>query len=103
MSSGRNIKIELEIHAVSDIFVQFIKMIFQQTILLKITCPGVWLCQNSGDIELSIHALGYTFSGKSLKPRFPLCYHEKFIMNGYFSDVNDFAELEKALGLCTSV
>ncbi|XP_037032041.1 uncharacterized protein LOC119071280 [Bradysia coprophila] len=77
MSTARHIKIELEIHA--------------------ITCPGVWLCQNNGDVELSIAALGYTFSGKPQKPRFPLCYHEKFTMDGYFSDVNSVEELEKAL------
>lgn len=59
----------------------------------------MWLCPNNGGIELSITALGYTFSGKPLKPRFPLCYHEKFVMDGYFSNVNNMSELEKALGL----
>lgn len=57
----------------------------------------MWLCQNNGEIELSITALGYVFSGKPLKPRFPLCYHETFTMDGYFSDVNNTTELEKAL------
>lgn len=59
----------------------------------------MWLCQNNGGIELSITALGYTFSGKPLKSRFPLCYHETFVMDGYFSNVNNMSELEKALGL----
>ncbi|KAJ6629750.1 hypothetical protein Bhyg_16393 [Pseudolycoriella hygida] len=77
MSKSMNIKIELQIHA--------------------ITCPGVWLCQKSGDVELSIATLGYTFAGRPLKPRFPLCYHEKFSMDGYFSGVTSVLELEKAL------
>lgn len=60
------------------------------------------MCQSNGDVELTITALGYTFTGKPLKPRFPLCYHEKFVMDGYFSDVTSVTELEKALGLSKS-
>lgn len=99
MSTARHIKIELEIHAVSKKLFQSIDSQSLQTVHSQITCPGVWLCQNNGDVELSITALGYTFSGKPLKPRFPLCYHEKFTMDGYFSDVNSVEELEKALSL----
>lgn len=62
------------------------------------TCPGVWLCQNE-QIELSITLLGLVYRSNKLDPKFPLSFHETFLFEGCFMNVENIAlNLEKALG-----
>lgn len=59
-----------------------------------VTCPGVWLCPN-GRVELTFRTLGYHFKTNGVEPRFPLLFHEKFHLEGYYRDnVRSLASLE---------
>lgn len=60
------------------------------------TCPGVWLCQ-SGPVKLMIRSLGHTFYTCSVRPRFPLIFHELFTIEGYFKDVHSANDLRQKL------
>ncbi|XP_055693244.1 uncharacterized protein LOC129795790 [Lutzomyia longipalpis] len=62
-----------------------------------VTCPGVWLCPY-GRVELTFRTMGYNFKTNGLEARFPLLFHEKFHMEGFYQDgVETLAKLEARL------
>jgi len=66
--------------------------------LHTITCPGVWLCTNLGDVTLTIKYFNYIFSTSARKPRFPLNYHQNFIINDDLHIKNAERSLENIIG-----
>ncbi|XP_059622437.1 uncharacterized protein LOC132265692 [Phlebotomus argentipes] len=62
-----------------------------------VTCPGVWLCPY-GRVELIFRTLGYHFKTGGAEARFPLLFHEKFHLDGFYRESGDtLAALEARL------
>ncbi|GAB0086873.1 uncharacterized protein DMENIID0001_010740 [Sergentomyia squamirostris] len=62
-----------------------------------VTCPGVWLCPY-GLVELSLRTMGYNYKTAGVEPRFPLLFHQKFHIEGFYRDgVRTLESLEERL------
>lgn len=106
---GFCVKVELDLHAVRIIAFRYewIININKKTvqscntpntlsILLQITCPGVWLCP-SGKIGLQIDIFNLNQTTHRVSPIFPLLYHDKFMFKKVFSDVSSLSDLQRSL------
>lgn len=51
----------------------------------KVSCPGVWLCQD-GKVSLTIYTLGTTYQTCSLPPVFPLMFKDVFYFKKRFQE-----------------
>lgn len=50
-----------------------------------------------GDVELTLVSLGYNFRASPMEPKFPLCFHEKFYIEGAYTNVENITVLGKIL------
>lgn len=66
------------------------------TLLFKITCPGVWLCP-SGQLSLQMYMLDTCVQTSSAKPIFPLYFEEKFIFCKIFHKAQRLSDLQRLL------
>lgn len=65
--------------------------------ITAVTCPGVWLCPY-GRAELTFRTMGYYFKTNAVDARFPLLFHEKFHIEGFYHDgVESLGRLEMRL------
>ncbi|KAJ9587587.1 hypothetical protein L9F63_018969, partial [Diploptera punctata] len=61
-----------------------------------VTCPGVWLCPN-GNVVLKVYIFGSIAKTSTLKPIFPLLYHQKFIFTKTLNSVHNLADVQYVL------
>lgn len=64
--------------------------------MVKVTCPGVWLCTN-GKVSLQIYMLDSCVQTASYKPSFPIQCHESFLFYKTFYSKHQLQELQKQL------